>query len=414
MSIEQGTDYLDRERRTLRTEVFTDPALFKREMKTVFRKSWLYLCHESQLTNTGDYVTALMGQDPVVVWKGKDDKIRVFLNSCPHKGPRVCRQDRGNARQMVCPYHAWTFSSLGRFAGAPGMGDRPEDLDKPNLALIEAPRVETYHGLVFGCFDPSAPSLLEYLGDMKFYLDVIFGQAGRPGEVFDAVNRWTMKTNWKFPAEQSTGDPTHQHGAHMSVAQLGLDLKFGADDRDFVVAFPHGHGVLNLGPRNRILMSRFQRELIESCREDLSERQGQLLGCLYIATIFPNFSLVGYPGFLSIRCWQPIDVDTTQIWSWGIAPRDAPQNAKDNSRRQGLRYFSPAGTLEQDDVEIWEDCYRGVIAPYRSEFPLVYPFVQNEKPALDGLPGMVSAIPSEHSNFRFYDRWQQVVMEEGA
>ena len=200
------------------------------------------------------------------------------------------------------------------------------------------PRVETFEGLVFASFDANIVSLDEYLGDMKWYLEVILSQAGQERAIFEGFHRWTAEANWKLPAEQFTGDPSHQYGVHRSMGQLGFDVNFGDKAQDFVARFDGGHGLLNMAPRNRILMTRFQRDLIEAARARLTDQQAEFLRCLYVGTIFPNFSIVSYPGFLSVRVWNPAG----PVEDGDLVDGAHPRERAGRRRAQGRSSSSPA------------------------------------------------------------------------
>ena len=79
--------------------VFTSEEVYAWEKQFIFARSWLYLCHESQLPNIGDYLTTYMCETPVIVARGEDGKIHVSVNSCSHRGLPVCRNDRGNTKR---------------------------------------------------------------------------------------------------------------------------------------------------------------------------------------------------------------------------------------------------------------------------------------------------------------------------
>ena len=99
--------------------IFTDEQLFEMEMKYIFEGNWVYLAHESQIPNTGDYFTSRMGEESVVMVKDQAGKVRVFLNSCRHRGMKVCRYDEGNTRVFTCPYHGWGYGLNGALIGVP-------------------------------------------------------------------------------------------------------------------------------------------------------------------------------------------------------------------------------------------------------------------------------------------------------
>jgi 3-phenylpropionate/trans-cinnamate dioxygenase alpha subunit len=78
--------------------VFTDEQLYRQELRRVFAPSWLFLAHTDQFHKPGDFFTTYMGEDPVIVTMTKDREIKAYLNSCRHRGARVCRADFGQTR----------------------------------------------------------------------------------------------------------------------------------------------------------------------------------------------------------------------------------------------------------------------------------------------------------------------------
>ena len=94
--------------------LFNDAELFELEMKYIFENTWLFLCHEGQIPNAGDFFTTEMGRQPVVISRGKDGKVYGFVNACAHRGATLCRTRRGNQQFHTCPYHGWVYDSTGR------------------------------------------------------------------------------------------------------------------------------------------------------------------------------------------------------------------------------------------------------------------------------------------------------------
>ena len=76
--------------------VYTDPAIFELEMERVFGRAWVFLAHESQVAEPGDFFTTHLGRQPVIICRDKEGAIRVFFNRCTHRGAIVCR-DRSEA-----------------------------------------------------------------------------------------------------------------------------------------------------------------------------------------------------------------------------------------------------------------------------------------------------------------------------
>ena len=102
-------------------DIFTDQAIYEDELERIFPRSWLFVGHESQIPNNGDYILGKMAEESVIVNRDRNGKLHVFLNNCRHRGMRVCRYDKGNKRKFMCPFHAWVFSDQGALIGVPKM-----------------------------------------------------------------------------------------------------------------------------------------------------------------------------------------------------------------------------------------------------------------------------------------------------
>ncbi len=110
---------------TLTAEWYTDPAIYALEQRRVFRKSWQYVDMTDQLARPGDFVTATIGEVPIVITRGEDGELRAFANVCRHRGAQVVREACGNRKTLQCHYHAWTYNLDGSLRAAPGMKDEP-------------------------------------------------------------------------------------------------------------------------------------------------------------------------------------------------------------------------------------------------------------------------------------------------
>ena len=99
--------------------VFTDPDIFQLEQKFIFERTWIFLTIESQIPNPGDFFLSFMGEDRVICVRDNDGGFQVLVNSCRHRGMKVCRYDQGNTLVHTCPFHAWTYSLDGRLIGVP-------------------------------------------------------------------------------------------------------------------------------------------------------------------------------------------------------------------------------------------------------------------------------------------------------
>ena len=97
---------VDREKHIYRCHrsIFTDPQLFDFEMKHVFEGNWLFLAHESQIAQPGDYYTLTLGRQPVIITRDKKNELHALINSCAHRGAMLCRRKTGNKSSFTCRF----------------------------------------------------------------------------------------------------------------------------------------------------------------------------------------------------------------------------------------------------------------------------------------------------------------------
>src|SRR3984893_12380186 len=133
----------------------TSPAIHRAEVDRIFGKSWLYVGHESEIPEPGDFVRRPVGGRPIFMVRGvSTGKVNVFHNTCTHRGALVCRQDSGNSKVFQCFYHAWTFDSEGRLKGVPDRDAYAGGVNFDELGLKRVERVESYRGFVFARCEP--------------------------------------------------------------------------------------------------------------------------------------------------------------------------------------------------------------------------------------------------------------------
>ena len=200
--------------------IFSDPQIFDLEMERIFERCWLFLSHESLIPEFGDFVVTRMGTDEVIVWRQRDGAIRVFHNYCTHRGARLCQAESGNARGLACGYHGWAFGVDGSLQVVPVGEEEYHEGFRCANGLREVARVESHRGFIFGCMDPEAPPLVDYLGDSAFYFD-LWADAEGGVELLGPPSRSIVCANWKSPTENFIGDTGHIYWTHGS-AMMGM------------------------------------------------------------------------------------------------------------------------------------------------------------------------------------------------
>jgi phenylpropionate dioxygenase-like ring-hydroxylating dioxygenase large terminal subunit len=412
------------ERGLISRELFVNEELFQEELKKVFTRAWLFVGHESLIPNPGDFYSSRMGDESVILSRDDTGKIHVFLNSCRHRGMKICRYEQGNTTLFVCPYHSWAYKTDGQLQGVPMYRTLYEGtLDRSEWSLIEVAKLVNYKGTIWATWDRTAPDFLDYLGGMKDHLDLALDcRDGREGgsEVI-GVHKWVIPANWKLGAENFLGD-TYHNPSHQSVDLIGIGPSAAAgrkgrrDDeykkaQHIWVSFPQGHGVHSaLQPvENEYVAAYLDHPEIEQyfrhCFEERKRRLGERSRLIpAVGTVFPNGSYLGaQPRGMCV--WHPKSATSTEAWRFYLVDKDAPSTVKDFLRRYYMRYSGPAGMTEQDDIENWLYATAASSGTIARRYPFNYQQSLRATRMNDPVPGEVSTQMSEHIARGFYRSW---------
>lgn len=417
------SDLIDLDRGLIDRRIFSDPDIYRRELENIFARSWLYLGHECQFKDVGDFVTTYMGEDPVLVCRGSDGQLRAFLNTCRHRGNRICRMDEGNANHFTCAYHGWTYTHDGKLVGVPSYKEFWfEELNRDEWGLVPVPHVDSYKGLVFGNLDPQAPPLLDYLGDMAWYLDLMLDRQAGGTEVIGGVQKWIVSANWKFAAENFVGDMYHGSLTHASAFKVGFGGGGNSTNivRDtaplgYQIALPGGHGLGsgwvpdgNASAGSVADIADFYRDIMPDTEQRLGTVRARHMSPVH-GTVFPNLSFLF--GTRTLRVWHPKGPEKIEVWAWVLVERDAPPEIKDAIRLSCLRRFSPAGTWEQDDADNWMQATQASRGVATRRVRLNYQMGLGHEGTHDALRGRIGPFYSDTCQRNFYQHWAQQLAE---
>ena len=354
--------------------IFTSEEIYRQELERIFYRYWVFVAHESEVAQPGDYCTKWIGEKQVIVSRGADGGIGLFFNRCRHRGAAVCMEEYGNANFFRCPYHGWTYNSSGDLVGVPYPSRYGADFDKSSLGLARVPRVGVVAGFIFASLADTGPTLEEHLGKAASYLED-FVKASPAGSV--ALSAGTSKSvfhgNWKFVGM----DGYHTNFTHKTVLDLrqrkaGANASYrrgaGNTDKSDNESWDlgNGHCRLDLTGRDKVEVGaasnisvaagipdtpdghEYMRQMTEAYGDDVADviRRSRDVHI----HVWPNLQLIG----AQVRVIRPLAAGRTEVMSYP-AVLDGVPDSMNTSRIRGFEWFSGVASFgTPDDTEVFE------------------------------------------------------------
>ena len=365
----------DRENQRFRVsrKAFVTKEILERERANIFDKVWLYLGHESELAKPGDFLTRDVGGRTLLFTRDAKNQYHALLNTCPHRGARVCRERSGNAKSFQCFYHGWVFGLDGALRDLPGKESYPAGFaERPASSLQPAPRFDSFRGFCFVSFNPNVESLSDYLGKAKEFLDVVADHAESGLTVVGGTQEYSIRANWKLLAENSydgyhaaTNHATYfdyikgTTGGLVPIAITGGAYDLGNGHAVVEYTAPWGRPVAQWipawGEEGQRRIDAIYEKLVAKHGKERADRISKLNRNLHI---FPNL-VVNDIMALTVRTFYPVAPDHMTVNAWALAPRD--ENPDDRSSRlyNFLEFLGPGGFATPDDIEALEQCQAG-------------------------------------------------------
>ena len=363
-------------------QIYTDPVIFELEMQRIFSRAWVYVGHENQVKNLGDYFATFLGRRPVVMVRDQSGELHVIHNQCAHRGAMVVATDKGNAPEFTCCYHGWTYHLDGRIKGIPLNHGYPQDFDlkDPKVAMLPVPRVKSYRGFVFASEIADGPSLEESLGHMTTSLDDMIDRAPN-GELEAAggVFKHAYDANWKIYFEnlcdaahplfthrssiefaQAQSDDVHSDGsgeiAIRQMRQNGAPYSFW-ESQVGIWAYPNGHSYLGDYHDDSKLVAALQdpvfREYIAALENNKGKEEAKRILEMrrWNSIIYPNLSLMSQ--FQQLRVVHPISVNRTVVHTYNFRLGGAPEQMFRNTISFANIVNGTGSLVLTDDLEIY-------------------------------------------------------------
>jgi choline monooxygenase len=308
---------------------YTDPRVWDLEKRAVFGRTWQVVGRASQVASAGQYITAQIGDEPIVVVRGGDGVLRAFFNVCRHHAAAVMTEAAGCAERLRCPYHGWTYALDGELRSTPEFED-VQCFDRKRNSLVSV-RVEIWESFVFVCLAHDAPPLTDHLG-------ALVGQVAplHLGSLQFAERReYTLSCNWKVFVDNYLDG-----GYHVPYLHRGLNsiLSF----REYTI-------------------ENFSRFCLQSSPIDTlapggdavtaSVRAGQAL----YYWLYPNFMMNWYEGYLDTNLVVPLALDRVKV-VFDFYFSDVSEAAAARNRRS----MDVSERIQDEDHAICESVQRGL------------------------------------------------------
>jgi len=363
--------------------VYTDPVLFQLEMERIYGQAWIYVGHESQVRQPGDYHTTRLGDQDVIMVRGANQRVNVLYNRCPHKGAKLVADGDGSVGKFFrCPYHAWTFKLDGQHLSAPlksGFEGTCYDPRHADFSMVSLARVESYRGFVFASQAAHGPDLKSFLGGVITSIDNLCDRSPvGEVEVAGGVFRVQQRSNWKVFYE-NLHDTMHARVTHESsvdaargeaeaIGEMPFELLImdgNGEPYDFwekleLRAYHNGHGYMEAifdptaAERDEVSRAHF---------DCLSEAYGEPRAREILGMNRHNTVIYGsgspHTVFMQFRVIRPLAVDRTLVEIQTFRCKGAPDAVFDRALTYANVINSPSSNVMPDDVEVYARCQEG-------------------------------------------------------
>ena len=369
--------------------LYSDPAIFDLEMQRIFGAAWIYVGHESQVKNPGDYFATFIGKKPVVLVRDAEGAIRVIHNQCAHRGALVVANDKGHAEEFQCCYHGWTYHLDGKLKAVPLQHGYPRDFDpkNPKTAMTQVARVKSYRGFVFASEAADGPDLEDFLGYMTTsFDDMVDRSPGGELEVAGGVFKHGYDGNWKIYLENlcDAAHPIFTHRSSIDAAQQQSDDVYSDGTGEIAIrqmrqngapysfwetqvgiwTYPNGHSYLGDYHDDAKLVAALQDPVFREYIAALEKNKGKeatkriLEVRRWNSNVYPNLSFMSQ--FQQLRVVHPISVNRTVVYTYNFRLKGAPEQMFRNTISFANIVNGTGSLVLTDDLEIYNRIRLGI------------------------------------------------------
>jgi phenylpropionate dioxygenase-like ring-hydroxylating dioxygenase large terminal subunit len=321
--------------------VYTDRSLFDEELSKIFSRTWLFVCHASEIAKAGDFRTTSVAGRQIVIVRQPDGQVASFYNVCRHRGAPVVLEEAGNAKHFQCFYHHWNYAIDGRLLGMTGPeGYRKAAIDKTKFGLVPL-RTEVAAGLVFVCADPETESLRDYLGACLNLFEEPLGAL--PLEVFHSF-KTVVPVNWKLLHHNNA------EGYHNLLHVLNRRTsRYVATHRDSdptrAAIYPRGHSSLYSAQGGNVS---YDHVGVTGVMEGVLP--GMRANEIRVINPFPDLLVNIRSNVVRLDRFVPIAVDQTLVEFRGLGVQGDSKALRDSRIAHHNMFWGPAGRNLPEDL----------------------------------------------------------------
>lgn len=310
---------------------YTDPNILESEYKEIFEKSWLPLGRLDQVRNIGDYFTGNIVGNPFLVVKDEENNLRGWHNVCRHHAAEIAKET-GNCKELVCPYHGWTYRLDGSLCKAPRVGR--QDRFKTEHYGLKPVSVDTWGPFVFVDLDgpwggENNPRNLQK--DLEHIIQPL-EEMGISNMKWVERRQYEINCNWKLFVENSLDGGYHVAYAHERLAS-GLEFK---------------------GYKTEI----HDRSVIQIC--DTNSQDERLGEKVIYAWLFPNFFINRYGKMMDTNLVLPLSHDKCLVIFDFYFDYDNLEEWK--VKKTIRKCIGESDAVQKEDIEVCESCQRGMMS----------------------------------------------------
>jgi choline monooxygenase len=307
---------------------YLDAGIEALERQQVFGAGWQAVGRMDQVAKPGDFFTANLAGEPLLIVRGSDAQLRAFYNVCRHHAAAVATAPCGHAQSFRCPYHGWNYGLDGSLKGMPEFA-RVCNFRREDNGLVSI-AVDVWESFVFVNLDASPAPLSGFLGDLIARVEPL----GLGSLHFHSRKEYTLNCNWKVYVDNYLDG-----GYHVPHLHKGLNS-----------VLDYSHYTIENGEHYCL-----QSSPMVASKEHADVSATRTGDRAWYFWLYPNFMLNIYEGVMDTNLVLPIGPDKCRvIFDFFFA--DVSTEREDCNSAS----VATSDTVQDEDVAICEAVQRGL------------------------------------------------------